>query len=147
MTPADIRLPMTLEPGWDPDEEASKTDLDETVKRQPLPISESDLDRLSKKAKVTVVNGVRVFGDISNIPDADDVPEYVCCHCVRWDLSVPEDRAEYSEVYAKLAAGATNLVVQWQERVSDQSKLIIYMTYIEILRIAHADQLLEQESR
>lgn len=144
MTPDEVMLPMARPPR-DQDKPVDQSpSLDSLAKtpNPPLPITEAQLEGVKKKAKLTIMNGVRVFGDVHDIADVNDIQEYACGHCVRWDLSIDADRAAYAELHAKMSVGAPDIIVEWQERVQDQSKLIIYMTYIELLRIAHADQLL-----
>ncbi len=55
---------------------------------------------------------------------------------MRWDLNKPEDRAAYGDLIARSLAPNPTLEITWEDRCKDEKDLIVYLTYIEYVRVA-----------
>lgn len=67
--------------------------------------------------------------------DASDVATKVVGHCEMFNLSKEEDRKEYADLLAKLSWSA-NLSKYLEERVFINNELIVYIAYLEYMKIA-----------
>ena len=114
--------------------ETVTTNDDSSIARPPESITVEELDKLLAEKPVTRVNGVRFIGTVPT--DPGDVPLYFCCRCERFDLSSEADRNKYANLVAEANNTASLLDIGWEERVKEVDKLIIYMTYMEYVKIA-----------
>lgn len=55
--------------------------------------------------------------------------------CDRFDLSIPEDRAKYADLTAKLHAGAEYIKI-WEERLpGNNGQYFVYVTYVQVMAV------------
>lgn len=104
-----------------------------SVSHPPMPISVEELDELLRTENITIVNGMKVVGDLP--PDPADVPIRFCCRCERLDLTSERDRNKYANLIASSSTPTTTVEVGWEERVKESDKLVIYITYMEYIRV------------
>lgn len=113
------------------------SDLGRVKAPAPIYIAESDLQsRIDKSAKVSLADGMTVIGDISSYADISDVPLRVACHCVKFDLSINDDRQRYADLFGKAGDACGHLDIVWEKQIVSEDKLIIYVTYTETLRVS-----------
>lgn len=67
--------------------------------------------------------------------DANDIETTVIGHCEQFNLTVEEDRTAYADLLAKLA-WSTNMEKHLEERTFVDNALIIYVAYLEYVKIA-----------
>ena len=72
-----------------------------------------------------------VLGDDFNSPDESYV---YAAHCERYNLSDEQDRNEYAELSGKLYAG-TEFMRLWEERVVSGTDIVLYVSYIQVLKV------------
>lgn len=101
----------------------------------PKPISEDALAELLKTQPITYFGTTKIIGNWSNIADPADVPLRVCCRCVRWDLTNEADRKAYAELVNLASEQGSSISIGWEERVIDGAAIIVYLTYLEYIRI------------
>ena len=133
MNPEQIRLPFAP---------ADKSKDEPQAQRPPTPprpltaIGGTELDALCKKESVTTINGLKIIGAASEHPDVADIPLKVCCRCCRWELSKTPDRVAYGDLIARSLAPDGGIEVTWEERVVENCGLVVYLTYLEYVRVA-----------
>lgn len=96
------------------------------------------------KAKIELENKA-VQGEYQGIPvmasgpnsyvDAADIDTKVIGHCKMFNLSNPEDRDAYADLIAQLA-WSPNMIKHLEERSFVDNSLIIYIAYLEYIKIA-----------
>lgn len=106
-----------------------------TPETPPKPISADELDELLKVKPITYSGNLRVIGDITHIADVNDVPLRVCCRCVRWDLTNANDRNAYASLVNRASEPESVVTIGWEERVVHEATMIVYLTYLEYVRI------------
>ena len=129
MRPDEVSLPFT--------QKQKPQDIPESsdkIQRPPTPISVEELDALLATKKVTVVNGMKLVGDVPT--DPTDVPIRFCCRCDRLDLTNEKDRNKYANLLSVSSSPASTIEIGWEERVKEADKLVIYITYIEYWRVS-----------
>lgn len=67
--------------------------------------------------------------------DPRDLDTQIIGHCERFDLNNKEDRESYADLSAKLTANY-NYELQFEQRVTMSDTLIIYLSYLEYIKIA-----------
>ena len=89
------------------------------------------------KQQQTTVDNIPVYADSSNAyTDPSDIPTSAVGHCERYCLSKEEDRTAYADVITQLS-NSLNIELIFEERVtSDNGELIIYLSYIEYIKVA-----------
>lgn len=127
MRPDEVELPFTLK-----EKEPEPSEGSTNIQHPPTPISVGELDALLASKKITVVNGTKIIGDVPT--DPNDAPLRYCCRCKRLDLTEEKDRNEYADLLAVSATSST-VEILWEERVKESDKIVIYITYMEYLRI------------
>ena len=130
MTPDEILLGP---PRPEPEESGEPADLKTPV--APKIIEAAVLDRLLKAEPVVNSGSMRIIGDISRIADVSDVPLRVCCRCVRWDLTNESERTAYAELLNRATEENSSIAISWEERVVHEAAIIVYLTYLEYVRI------------
>ena len=99
-------------------------------------IGAAELDALCNSEKVTTVNGIKIIGALSQHPDVNDLSPKVCCRCCRWELSKDADRLAYGDLIARSLTPDGGIEVTWEERVVENGGLVVYLTYLEYVRIS-----------
>jgi len=141
MRAEEVCLPFS--PENQPGESSQSSNDGALPQHPPKAITAEELDRLLSTEKVTEINGVRFIG---NLPvDPADVPQRFCCRCRRFDLTSEKDRNEYGDLVARTSNPNTTIEVLWEQRLQEQDKLVVYMTYTEFVRVA--DEQHSKESR
>ena len=126
---------IVLAPAREKDDNDDTTSLKTTPPAPPKPISEDVLDKLLKTQPITYAGTTKIIGKWDNIADPADVPLRVCCRCVRWDLTSEADRKAYAELVNLASEQGSSINIGWEERVIDGAAIIVYLTYLEYIRI------------
>ena len=102
----------------------------QVIKRSDVPI------KLGDKEQQTAVDNIPVFASTSTeYTDPSDIPTSAVGYCERFCLSNNEDREAYANIIAKLA-NSLNVERVFEERVAaDNGELIIYLSYIEYIKV------------
>ena len=127
MRPDEVQLPFSSEK-----KEVDMPESSDKIQHPPTPISVEELDRLLATKKITIVNGTKIVGEVPT--DPNDVPIRYCCRCKRLDLTEEKARNEYADLLAVSATSST-VEILWEERVKEADKIVIYITYMEYLRV------------
>ena len=133
MTPNDIALPFSVPKKED---EAPQAQRPPVPQRQLSAIGADELDKLCEVKKVVTVNGLKIVGSSTDYPDVSDIPLKVCCRCNRWVLSKDSDRVAYGDLIARSITPGGGIEVTWEERVVEDCGLVVYLTYLEYVRVA-----------
>ena len=101
-------------------------------------------DIAQKEAKIVLENKTKQ-GDCQGIPviashasnyvDANDIDTRVVGHCEMFNLSDEKDRETYADLVSKLM-WSPNMSIHFEERVLSDNALIVYITYLEYIKIA-----------
>lgn len=67
--------------------------------------------------------------------DPRDLDTSVVGHCECFDLTLEQERATYADLLSKLHCG-DNLELYFEERITTNEKLMVYITYFEYIKIA-----------
>lgn len=103
------------------------------IQHPPTPITVEELDKLLATERITVVNGIKLIGEVPT--DPSDARLRFCCRCERLDLTVDVDRNKYANLIAESSAPGSRIEIGWEERVKEADKLVVYVTYMEYVRI------------
>lgn len=137
MRPDEVLLPLSPEKK----KEQDTPEASDKIQHPPAPISVEELDELLRTKKITVVNGTKIVGEVPT--DPSDAPIRYCCRCKRLDLTSEKDRNEYADLIA-ISATSPNIEILWEERVKESDKIVIYITYMEYLRVVDEKPIAEK---
>ena len=117
-------------------EEPPQAQRPPTPTRPLTAIGGKELDALCATQNVVTVDGIKIIGSITNCPDVSDMAPKVCCRCCRWELAKPQDRLAYGDLIAKSLTPGGGIEVTWEERVTEECGLVVYLTYLEYVRVS-----------
>lgn len=99
-----------------------------------LPYQEAQI-KLENKSIQEHEEGIPVFARTpDSFIDSRQIPLSVIGHCEQYDLSDSEARADYADLCARLAS-AENLEKLFEQHIIEGSKLLVYITYLEYIKI------------
>ena len=99
-----------------------------------MPYQEAQI-KLENKSIQERRDGIPVFARTADsFIDSAEVPVTVVGHCDRYDLSIDTDREAYADLCAQLAS-AENLEKLFEQHITENSSLLVYITYLEYIKI------------